>query len=55
MILPAGAFLTLGLMMGFANMFIERKKNLERESLIAQYKRSGREEITEEVLKEAGV
>jgi electron transport complex protein RnfE len=55
MILPAGAFLTLGLMMGFANMFIERKKNLERESLIAQYKRAGREEITEEVLKEAGV
>lgn len=55
MILPAGAFLTLGLMMGFANMYIERKKNLEREALIAQYKRVGREEITEEVLKEAGV
>uniref|UniRef100_A0A7V2ZHH3 Ion-translocating oxidoreductase complex subunit E n=1 Tax=Ignavibacterium album TaxID=591197 RepID=A0A7V2ZHH3_9BACT len=55
MILPAGAFLTLGLLMGFANMYIERKKNLERESLIAQYKRVGREEITDEVLKEAGV
>ena len=55
MILPAGAFLTLGLMMGFANMYIERKKNLERESLIAQYKRVGREEITEEDLKKAGV
>lgn len=55
MILPAGAFLTLGLMMGFANLYIERKKNLERESLIAQYKRVGREEITDEVLKEAGV
>ena len=55
MILPAGAFLTLGLLMGFANMYIEKKKNLERESLIAQYKRVGREEITEEVLKEAGV
>ena len=55
MILPAGAFLTLGLLMGFANVYIERKKNLERESLIAQYKRVGREEITEEVLKEAGV
>ncbi len=55
MILPAGAFLTLGLMMGFANMYIERNKNLEREALIAQYKRVGREEITEEVLKEAGV
>jgi Na+-translocating ferredoxin:NAD+ oxidoreductase subunit E len=55
MILPAGAFLTLGLMMGFANLYIERKKNLEREALIAQYKRVGREEISEEVLKEAGV
>ncbi len=55
MILPAGAFLTLGLMMGFANLYIERKKNLEREALIAQYKRVGREEITDEVLKEAGV
>lgn len=55
MILPAGAFLTLGLMMGFANMYIERKKNLEREALIAQYKRVGKEEITDEVLKEAGV
>ena len=55
MILPAGAFLTLGLLMGFANMYIERKKNLEREALIAQYKRVGRDEITDEVLKEAGV
>jgi electron transport complex protein RnfE len=55
MILPAGAFLTLGLLMGFANLYIEKKKNLERESLIAQYQRVGREEITDEVLKEAGV
>jgi len=55
MILPAGAFLTLGLMMGFANMYIERKKNLERDALIAQYRRVGKEEITDEVLKEAGV
>ncbi|MDY0081961.1 MAG: electron transport complex subunit E [Ignavibacteriaceae bacterium] len=55
MILPAGAFLALGLMMGFANLYIERKKNLVRESLIAQYRRVGREEITDEVLKEAGV
>lgn len=55
MILPAGAFLTLGLMMGFANMYIERKKNLEREALIAQYRRVGKQEITDEVLKEAGV
>ena len=55
MILPAGAFLTLGLLMGFANMYIERKKNLERETLIAQYRRVGKEEITDDVLKEAGV
>ncbi len=55
MILPAGAFLTLGLMMGFANMYIEKKKNLEREALIAQYKRVGKEEITDQLLKEAGV
>lgn len=55
MILPAGAFLTLGLMMGFANLYIERKKNLEREALIAQYRRVGKEEITDDVLKEAGV
>ncbi|MFZ2865708.1 MAG: electron transport complex subunit E [Ignavibacteriaceae bacterium] len=55
MILPAGAFLALGLLMGFANLYVERKKNLVRESLIAQYRRVGREEITDEVLKEAGV
>ena len=55
MILPAGAFLTLGLLMGLANMYIERKKNLEREALIAQYRRVGKEEITDEELKEAGV
>ncbi len=35
MILPAGAFLALGLLMGFANLYVERKKNLVRESLIA--------------------
>lgn len=55
MILPAGAFLVFGLLMGFSSMYIEHKKNLERESLIAQYKRVGREEITDNVLKEAGV
>ena len=35
--------------------WVLKKQNFERESLIAQYKRVGREEITEEVLKEAGV
>jgi hypothetical protein len=42
-------------MMGFANLYIERKKNLEREALIAQYRRVGKKEITDDVLKEAGV
>lgn len=49
MILPAGAFLTLGLMMGFANMFVDRKRRLDHESLIAQYKRVGRGEVVEEL------
>lgn len=39
MILPAGAFLTLGLLMGFSNFFVERKKKIEHISLIEQYKR----------------
>jgi electron transport complex protein RnfE len=55
MILPAGAFIVFGLLMGFSNMYVERKKNLEREALIAQYRRVGGEEITDEVLKGAGV
>ena len=55
MILPAGAFLTLGLLMGFANMYTKKKENLVRESLIAQYRRSGKEELAEEAVKEAGV
>lgn len=38
MILPAGAFLTLGLLMGFANAFIEHKKKLEHQSLIEKYR-----------------
>lgn len=49
MILPAGAFLTLGLLLGLSNMYTGRKKNLERESIIAQYKRVGREEIAEQL------
>ena len=55
MILPAGAFLTLGLLMGFANMYTKKKQNLERESLIEQYRRVGKGELAEEVIKEAGV
>lgn len=49
MILPAGAFLTLGLLLGLSNMYTDRKKNLERESIIEQYKRVGREEVAEQL------
>lgn len=38
MILPPGAFITLGLLIGFANQFIERKKKLEHNSLIKKYR-----------------
>ncbi len=55
MILPAGAFITLGLMMGFANMYVDRKKRLERESLIAQYARVGKADVADEALKQLGV
>lgn len=40
MILPAGAFLTFGLLMGFSNAYMERKKRLERESIITKYRKS---------------
>lgn len=39
MILPAGAFLTLGLMMGFSNTYLERKKRLERETILQKFKK----------------
>ncbi|MBI9073447.1 MAG: electron transport complex subunit E [Melioribacteraceae bacterium] len=38
MILPAGAFLVLGLLMGFANVYIERKKRLERIDYLSRLK-----------------
>lgn len=40
MILPAGAFLTFGLLMGLSNAYTERKKRLERESVINKYRKS---------------
>jgi len=40
MILPAGAFLTFGLLMGFSNAYMERKKRLEREDAINKYRKS---------------
>jgi electron transport complex protein RnfE len=49
MILPAGAFLTLGLILGAVNVYTDRKKRLEHESIIAHYKRVGREELIEEL------
>lgn len=49
MILPAGAFFTLGLLLGIVNIYTDRKKRLEHESLIAHYKRVGREELIEEL------
>jgi len=50
MILPAGAFLTYGLLMGFSNTYADRKKRLENEALAARYKKSD-----EVLIKEAGV
>jgi len=37
MILPAGAFLTLGLILGFFNNLTLRKKRIEREELVKKY------------------
>lgn len=47
MILPAGAFLTLGLLLGLSNMYTDMKKRSEHESIIAHYKRVGREDLVE--------
>ncbi|MDP2365405.1 MAG: electron transport complex subunit E [Ignavibacteria bacterium] len=49
MILPAGAFLTLGLLLGLSNVYTDRKKRIEHESIIAHYKRVGREELIDEL------
>lgn len=48
MILPAGAFVTYGLLMGFANTLAERKKRILQEELIRKFKpvqKAGSEEI----------
>ncbi len=42
MILPAGAFLTLGILMGLSNAYQERKKRLDREDLIKKYKNTSK-------------
>lgn len=38
MILPAGAFLTFGLLMGLSNAYMNRKKRIEQESIISKYR-----------------
>ncbi|AFN74716.1 electron transport complex, RnfABCDGE type, E subunit [Melioribacter roseus P3M-2] len=40
MILPAGAFITLGLMMGLANGYVNKKKKSDIDSVITEYKES---------------
>ncbi|MFH1195337.1 MAG: electron transport complex subunit E [bacterium] len=39
MILPAGAFITFGLLMGFSNAYADRKKRIEQSSLIEKYRK----------------
>lgn len=48
MILPAGAFLTLGLLMGLANLYNAHKKNAERERIVEKYLQSKKEKLAEE-------
>ena len=47
MILPAGAFLTLGLLMGFSNSYQERKKRIKQEEAIKKYRNSSHQ-LTEQ-------
>jgi electron transport complex protein RnfE len=37
MILPAGAFLTLGLLMGGINSYNQRKKRIEKDNIVQEY------------------
>lgn len=48
MILPAGAFLTFGLLMGFSNAYADRKKRLENETVISEYKKSISQDLAKE-------
>jgi len=48
MILPAGAFLTLGLMMGFANAYLEKRKKAEQASIVEKYKQAKLQLATEQ-------
>ncbi|MEW6506446.1 MAG: electron transport complex subunit E [Bacteroidota bacterium] len=40
MILPAGAFLTLGLLMGLANFYVDRKNRIEKQELVQKYRKT---------------
>ncbi len=48
MILPAGAFITFGLLMGFANAYQDRKKKLEQLLLIQKYRKPSQPVIIKE-------
>ncbi len=51
MILPAGAFLTLGLLMGLANFYTARKEKISHEAVLQQHKMP----VEDKQLMEAGV
>lgn len=48
MILPAGAFITLGLLMAVANAYQERKKKMEQLSLVNKYRKNSQSVIAKE-------
>ncbi len=50
MILPAGAFITLGLLMGFKNAYTERVKRKEREDIVKNYRAVSKLESTNQGL-----
>jgi Na+-translocating ferredoxin:NAD+ oxidoreductase subunit E len=47
MILPAGAFLTLGLLMGLANFYVDSKKSKERENILEKFRASKQVQLAE--------
>jgi Na+-translocating ferredoxin:NAD+ oxidoreductase subunit E len=47
MILPAGAFITFGLLMGLSNAYMDRKKRIEKEEIISKY-RSNKSQLKEQ-------
>jgi electron transport complex protein RnfE len=47
MILPAGAFLTLGLLMGLANFYVDSKKSKERDNILEKFRASKQVQLAE--------